>query len=186
MYEIRFHGRGGQGAVMGAEILAKALVKEGKWAITIPAFGFERRGAPVQAYLKFDDKIIRQHTKVWHPDCVVCFDPTVPNSVPIYDGLKENGVMVLCSKKPLEAIKRTPNVKKIALCDAVSIALEVIGRRPPITNTIMLGALSKVVGMVSLKSINYAMEETAFRDAALEKNILAVKKGYDETVIYEL
>jgi len=86
----------------------------------------------------------------------------------------------------VDAIKRTPNVKKIALCDAVGIALEVIGRRPPITNTIMLGALAKAIGMVSLKSINYAMEETAFRDAALEKNILAVQRGYDETVIYEL
>ena len=186
MYEIRFHGRGGQGAVMGAEILAKALVEEGKWAVTIPAFGFERRGAPVQAYLKFDDKVIRQHTNVWFPNCVVCIDPTVPNSVPIYDGLKENGVAVLCTKKPLEAIKLAPNVKKVALCDAVGIALEVIGRKPAITNTIMLGALARTLGMVSLKSINYAMGETAFRDAALEKNILAVKKGYDETVIYEL
>ena len=186
MYEIRFHGRGGQGAVMGAEIMAKALVEEGKYAITIPAFGFERRGAPVQAYLKFDEKIIRQHTNVWYPDCVVCIDPTVPNSVPIFDGIKKNGVVVLCTKKPLEELKLAPNVKTVALCDAVGIALEVIGRRPPITNTIMLGALARAIGKVSLKSINYAMEETAFRDAALEKNILAVKRGYDETVIYEL
>jgi len=89
MYEIRFHGRGGQGAVMGAEILAKALVEEGKWPITIPAFGFERRGAPVQAYLKFDNKIIRQHTNVWYPDCVVCIDPTYPNSSPFMRALKK-------------------------------------------------------------------------------------------------
>jgi phenylglyoxylate dehydrogenase gamma subunit len=186
MYEIRFHGRGGQGAVMGAEILAKALVKEGKYAITIPAFGFERRGAPVQAYLKFSDKVIRQHTNVWFPHCVVCIDPTVPNSVPIYDGLKENGVVVLCTKKRPEEVKVTPNVKKLALCDAVGIALDVIGRRPPITNTIMLGALAKAIGMVSLESLNWAMEETAFRDAALEKNVTAVRRGFDETVIHEL
>ena len=186
MYEIRFHGRGGQGAVMGAEIMAKALVKEGKYAITIPAFGFERRGAPVQAFLKFDSKVIRQHTNVWNPNCVVCIDPTLPNSVNIFEGIKDNGVAVLCTKKPLEAIKIDPRVKKVALCDAVKIALEVIGRRPPITNTIMLGALAKAIGLVSLESINYAMEETAFRDAALEKNILAVKNGYDDTVVYEL
>jgi len=86
MYEIRFHGRGGQGAVMGAEILAKAFLDEGKWAITIPAFGFERRGAPVQAYLKFDEKVIRQHTNVRFPDCVICIDPTLLNSVNIFEG----------------------------------------------------------------------------------------------------
>ena len=186
MYEIRFHGRGGQGAVMGAEILCKALLEEGKYAVTIPAFGFERRGAPVQAFLKFDDKTIRQHTNVRQPDCVVCIDTTVPNSVPIYDGLKENGVVVLCTSKALDAVKLAPNVKKVALCDAVRIALDVIGRRPPITNTIMLGALAKAIGLVKLESLNYAMEETAFRDAALEKNIQAVKKGYDETIVYEL
>ena len=186
MYEIRFHGRGGQGSVMGAEMLAKALLIEGKYAVTIPAFGFERRGAPVQAFLKYDDKVIRQHTNVWKPDCVICIDPTVPSSVPIFDGLKENGVAVLCTKKPLEKLDLPPNVKKVALCDAVTIALEVIGRRPPITNTIMLGATAKALGVVSLESLNEAMEQTAFRDAALEMNIKAVRRGYDETAIYEL
>ena len=104
----------------------------------------------------------------------------------IHDGIKENGVAILCTKKPLEEIKLPPNVKKVALCDAVTIALEVIGRRPPITNTIMLGAAAKVLGVVSLESLNHAMEATAFRDAALEMNIKAVQRGYDETTIYEL
>ena len=112
MYEIRFHGRGGQGSVMGAEMFAKALLREGKYAVTIPAFGFERRGAPVQSFLKYDDKVIRQHTNVRYPDCVICIDPTVPNSIPIYDGIKENGVVILCTKKPLDEIKLHPNVKK--------------------------------------------------------------------------
>ena len=94
MYEVRFHGRGGQGAVMGAEILAKALIEEGKFAVTIPAFGFERRGAPVQSYLKFDDKVIRQHNNVRQPHCVVCIDPTVPNAVDIYQGMRADGVAV--------------------------------------------------------------------------------------------
>jgi phenylglyoxylate dehydrogenase gamma subunit len=184
MYEVRFHGRGGQGAVMGAEILAKALIEEGKFAVTIPAFGFERRGAPVQSYLKFDEKLIRQHNNVRQPHCVVCIDPTVPNSVNIFQGIRENGLVVLCTKKSLERLKLDPNVKKVALCDGVGIALGIIGR--PITNTIMLGAFAKATGLVSLESINYAMGETAFRDAALEKNIIAVKRGYDETTIYEL
>jgi len=76
--------------------------------------------------------------------------------------------------------------KKGRVVRSVGIALEVIGRRPAITNTIMLGAFVKATGLVSLESVNYAMGETAFRDAALEKNILAVKRGYDETKVYEL
>jgi pyruvate ferredoxin oxidoreductase gamma subunit/phenylglyoxylate dehydrogenase gamma subunit len=186
MYEIRFHGRGGQGSVMGAEMFAKALLNEGKYAVTIPAFGFERRGAPVQSYLKFDENVIRQHTNVRYPDCIICIDPTLPSSVPIFDGIKENGVAILCTKKPLEKIELHPNVKKVALCDATTIAVEVIGRRPPITNTIMLGAAAKTLGVVSLESLNVAMKATAFRDAALEMNIKAVQRGYDETKIYEL
>src|SRR5512137_3142581 len=170
MYEIRTHGRGGQGAVMGAEILAKALLKEGKYAVTIPAFGFERRGAPVVAYLKFDDKVIRQHTNVRFPNFVICIDPTLPNSVPIFDGVLENATAVLCTSKGVGDFKFGPNIKKVALCDGVSIAMETIGRS--ITNTIMLGAFVKATGLVTLESINYAMEATAFRDAALEKNII--------------
>ncbi|MBN2466993.1 MAG: 2-oxoacid:acceptor oxidoreductase family protein, partial [Deltaproteobacteria bacterium] len=79
-----------------------------------------------------------------------------------------------------------PNVRKVALCDAVAIALETIGRRPAITNTIMLGAFVKATGVLSIDSVNKAMGEMAFRDAALEKNILAVKRGYDETVVYDV
>jgi len=77
-----------------------------------------------------------------------------------------------------------PKVKKVGLCDGVGIAMETIGRS--ITNTIMLGAFVKVTGLVTLESINYAMEATAFRDAALEKNIIAVKKGFEQTQVYEL
>jgi len=184
MYEIRMHGRGGQGAVMGAEILAKALLEENKYAVTIPAFGFERRGAPVVAYLKFDDKTIRQHTNVRYPNFVVCIDPTLPNSVNIFDGVQSNATAVLCTKKGMGDFNFGPSIKRVGLCDGVGIAMGTIGRS--ITNTIMLGALVKVTGIVSLESINYAMEETAFRDAALEKNIIAVKQGFEQTQVYEL
>ena len=87
MYEIRFHGRGGQGAVMAAKILAKALVDEGKTAKAIPSFGFERRGAPVEAYLRFDDRPIRQTTNIYHPDCIICLDPTLGRAVDIFQGM---------------------------------------------------------------------------------------------------
>lgn len=186
MYEIRMHGRGGQGAVMGAQLLAKALVDEGKYAITVPAFGFERRGAPVVAYLRFDDKVIRQHTNILHPNCIVCIDPTLPQTVNIFEGITDNTTLVLCTKKLFESLTFDPKVKKVGLCDGVGIALEVIGRRPAITNTIMLGALVKTTDIVSLESINNSLGGMGFRDAALEKNIVAVKKGCDDTKVYEL
>lgn len=186
MYEIRMHGRGGQGAVMGAQLLAKALVDEGKYAMTVPAFGFERRGAPVVAYLRFDDKVIRQHTNILHPNCIVCIDPTLPQTVNIFEGITDNTTLVICTKKPLESIPLDPKVKKVGICDGVGIAMEVIGRRPPITNTIMLGAFVKATGAVSVDSILKGLGGMGFRDAALEKNIVAIKKGHDDTKVYEL
>ena len=171
---------------MGAELLAKALVDEGKYSITIPAFGFERRGAPVVAFLRFDDKVIRQHTNIYYPNCVVCIDPTLPQTVNIFEGITDNATLVHCTKKALEELEIDPKVKKVGLCDGVGIALEVIGRKPAITNTIMLGAFVKTTGLVSLESVCSAMGEMAFRDAVLEKNIEAVKRGFEETNVYEL
>jgi len=184
MYEIRFHGRGGQGAVMAGKILAKALVDEGKYCFSVPAFGFERRGAPVASFLRFDDTVIRQHTNIYHPNCVICVDPTLMQSVNIFDGMQEDGVLVQATKKKLERLTIDPKVKKVGLCDAFGIALDVIGR--PITNTIMLGAFVKTTGLAKLDSIKKAMGSVAFKDAALEKNMIAVQRGFDETTVYDL
>ena len=182
MYEIRFHGRGGQGAVLASKILAKALVEEGKHVKAIPAFGFERRGAPVSAFLRFDDKPIRKITNIYNPDCIICLDPTLPNSVDIFQGMNPDGVLVLATKKEKKELDLPDNLNTIGLCDAFGIALNVFGR--PITNSIMLGSLSRTTGMVSLDSLSKGMESVAFRDAALEKNVVAIKRGYDETRVY--
>jgi pyruvate ferredoxin oxidoreductase gamma subunit/phenylglyoxylate dehydrogenase gamma subunit len=140
----------------------------------------------VVAFLRFDDKVIRQHTNIYFPNCVVCIDPTLPQTVDIFDGITDNATLVQCTKKSLEEMQIDPKVKKVGLCNGVGIALEVIGRKPAITNTIMLGAFVKTTGLVSLESINNALGEMAFRDAALEKNIEAVQRGFDETTVYEL
>jgi phenylglyoxylate dehydrogenase gamma subunit len=182
MYEIRFHGRGGQGAVLASKILAKALVEEGRHVKAIPAFGFERRGAPVSAFLRFDDKPIRKITNIYNPDCIICLDPTLPNSVDIFQGMNPDGVLVLATKKEKKELDLPDNLKTIGLCDAFGIALNVFGR--PITNSIMLGSLSRTTGLVSLDSLSKGMESVAFRDAALEKNVVAIKRGYDETRVY--
>ncbi len=184
MYEIRFHGRGGQGAVLASKILAKAIVDEGKYCFSVPAFGFERRGAPVAAFLRFNDKVIRQHTNIYYPNCVICIDPTLMRSVKIFDGMQDDGVLVQATKKSIDRLTLDPKVKKVGLCDAFGIALDVIGR--PITNSIMLGAFVKTTGLAELDSIKKAMGSVAFKDAALEKNMIAVQRGYDETTVHEL
>jgi phenylglyoxylate dehydrogenase gamma subunit len=183
MYEIRFHGRGGQGAVLASKILAKALVEEGKFVKAIPSFGFERRGAPVEAYLRFDNKTIRQNTNIYHPHCVVCLDPTLPRSVNIFQDMREGGVWVQATKKSFDQLKMPENLTRVGVCDAFGIALRIFGR--PITNSIMLGAFAKTTGLVSLGSLRKGMESADFRDAALDKNILAVEQGYENTKVFD-
>jgi pyruvate ferredoxin oxidoreductase gamma subunit/phenylglyoxylate dehydrogenase gamma subunit len=116
----------------------------------------------------------------------VCIDPTLSQTVNIFEGITDNATLVQCTKKSLEEMQIDPKVKKVGLCNGVGIALEVIGRKPAITNTIMLGAFVKTTGLVSLESVHSALGEMAFRDAALEKNIEAVQRGFDETTVYEL
>lgn len=169
---------------MAAKILAKALVEEGKVAKAIPAFGFERRGAPVEAYLRFDDEPIRQVTNIYHPDCVICLDPTLGRAVDIFRKMNSNGVWVQATKKGVDQITVPDCVSQVGLCDAVGIALEIFQR--PITNTIMLGALAKTTGLVSLESLNNGMETVAFRDAMLDQNIAAVRRGYDQTHVHQM
>jgi pyruvate ferredoxin oxidoreductase gamma subunit/phenylglyoxylate dehydrogenase gamma subunit len=184
MYEIRFHGRGGQGAVLASKILAKALVEEGKFVKAIPSFGFERRGAPVAAFLRYDDRIIRQSTNIYNPNCIVCLDPTLPRSVNIFGGMTPNGVWVQATKKGLDQLTIPETIVRVGLCDAFGIALDVFGK--VITNVIMLGALVKTTNLVSMDSLYRGVESVAFRDAALDKNTLAAKRGYEETKVYDI
>jgi pyruvate ferredoxin oxidoreductase gamma subunit/phenylglyoxylate dehydrogenase gamma subunit len=183
MYEIRFHGRGGQGAVLASKILAKALVEEGKHVKAIPSFGFERRGAPVEAYLRFDDKTIRQNTNIYHPHCVICLDPTLPRAVNIFQDMRQGGVWVQATKKSFNQLLRPETLMRAGLCDAFGIALRIFGR--PITNSIMLGAFAKTTGLVSLEALRKGMESAEFRDAALDKNVLAVGEGYENTRVFD-
>ena len=169
---------------MAAKILAKALVEEGKVAKAIPAFGFERRGAPVAAFLRFDDKPIRQVTNIYHPDCIVCLDPTLPRAVDIFAGMNPAGVWIQSTKKKIDQLVIPPSIARVGLCDAIGIALEIL--KKPITNTIMLGVFAKTTGIVSLDSLNNGMETVAFRDAMLEQNIEATRRGFQETSVHDI
>jgi len=184
MHEVRIHGRGGQGAVMACSILAQALIDDGKHAVAIPSFGFERRGAPVAAFLRFADALIRSMTNVYHPDCVVCIDPTVVRTVDIFAGMKPGGTVVLTTKARLDEIKFPITVSRVGLCDAVGIALPIY--RKPVTNVVMLGAFVRTTGLLSLTSLKEALQQMDFRDAGLTENLLAAECGYSETHVHDL
>ena len=182
MHEIRIHGRGGQGTVLAAEILAKALVAEGKHAVAIPSFGFERRGAPVSACLRVDERDIRAMTNIYHPDTLLCIDPTVGRAVNIFDGMAAHGTLVQAAKRPVEELGVPEAVETVGVCDAVGIAMEIFRR--PITNSVMLGAFARTTGLVSLESLREGIEAADFRDAGLAQNLAAVERGYAETKVY--
>ena len=184
MYEIRIHGRGGQGAVMAGGMLASALVLEGKYVVAVPSFGFERRGAPVASYLRLDDREIRQMTNIYHPDCILCIDPTVARAVDVFDGVRDNAVLVQTTARSLEELKFPGRIATLGLCDGVAIALELFGR--PITNTIMLGAFARTTGLVALESLRTAIMESEFRDAGLEQNLAALERGFNATRVHRI
>jgi pyruvate ferredoxin oxidoreductase gamma subunit len=178
MIEVRIHGRGGQGAVTSAELLALTAIEEGKYAQAFPSFGPERRGAPVMAFLRVDDKPIRTREKVYEPDVVVVLDPTVMNITRVDDGLKPDGILVINTNRSAEQIRKEYGfTHRLALADASRIALETLGL--PITNTVMVGALVKATGIVKRDSIAGPLS-VRFGPIA-PKNQKAYERAFDET-----
>ncbi len=179
MIEIRFHGRGGQGAVVASEILATALFKEKKWVQTFPEFGVERRGAPVQAFLRFSETPIRIRYKVYNPDHIVIFDQVLLTQVPVFEGLKEGGWVIINSDfMPKEY--EFPNYS-VATVDATGIAIKYKLGPPtaPIVNTAMLGGILRVLPLVSLETLEESIREYIKKRA--DDNILAMREAYHGT-----
>uniref|UniRef100_A0A7C3SKS5 Pyruvate synthase n=1 Tax=Desulfobacca acetoxidans TaxID=60893 RepID=A0A7C3SKS5_9BACT len=182
MLEIRFHGRGGQGAVTSVELLALAAINEGKFAQGFPSFGPERRGAPVLAFLRIDDHPIRLRCKIESPDVVVILDPSLIRIQKPAADLKKDGLIVLNTNKTLAEVHQQYGfTHRLALVDADTIAREVLG--VPITNTTMLGALIRATGVVSLDSLWHPLKERFGPLAA--KNFDAMKEAYERTVVEE-
>ena len=182
--EIRWHGRGGQGAVTSAELLAKAAIIEGKFAQAFPAFGPERRGAPVVAYNRISpSRAIRIRAGITEPHFVVVLDATVLRVVNVTDGLRDGGTVVVNSSKPASELKSGFKGNwRLACIDAMKIARETLG--VPIVNTTMLGALLKASGVVKAESLIEPLQERFGRLA--ERNINAMKRALEETVVEEL
>ena len=182
MIEIRFHGRGGQGAVTSAELTALAAIEQGKYAQAFPSFGPERRGAPVMAFVRVSEEPIRTREKIYEPDIVVVLDPTLLGIVNVAAGLKEDGVVVLNTTKSAEEVRQASGISaKLALVDASRIAMETMGI--PITNTTLLGAMLKATDLLPLSALEGPLEERFGRIAV--KNIQASQRAYQETVVKE-
>jgi len=182
MKEIRFHGRGGQGAVMGAEMLAYAFVLEGKYASSFPTFDAERRGAPVNAFLRFDDLPIRETHQIYEPDCLMVLDPFIARSGTFFHGLKGDGIAIL--NTPRKELESWPSgLKVLGLVDATALALEAIGRA--VVNTCMLGVISRVTGWVKLESVLQSLQMN-FEGQLLRKNEALVRRGYESVLISEI
>jgi pyruvate ferredoxin oxidoreductase gamma subunit len=177
MIEVRWHGRGGQGAVTSVELLALTAIGEGKYAQGFPSFGPERRGAPVAAFNRIDDHHIKVRSQIYNPDVVVVLDESLIGMVNVADGLKPEGVLIVNTAKTAKEIAEITKFKgKIATVDGSSIAWKELG--VPITNTTMLGAVIKCTNAVKIESVKDPVDHRFGRIA--NKNMAAMKRAYDE------
>ena len=180
MIEIRFHGRGGQGTVVASKILADAISKEGNYVQAYPEFGVERRGAPVIAFIRIDDKPIYDKSRIYRPDHVVVVDPTLIEAIDVTEGLKEGGIIIINSDKKPEELK-FPDKYKVVTINATGIAVKhKLGTlAAPIVNTSIVGAVVKLLKLTKLESVLEAVREGV--PIKPEENAAAAKEAYDKT-----
>ena len=181
MLEIRFHGRGGQGAVIASELLAQAAFLEGKHPQSFPFFGVERRGAPVTAFTRIDDKPIQIRTSITEPDVVVVLDAGLMRTINVTAGLKPDGLLLVNTDLAPDKVP-TGFKGRVATIDATEIALtHGLGTKAmPIVNTAVLGALARASGIVGLESVRKAVFE--FVPAKQEANRRAAEAAYEQVV----
>ena len=175
--EVRWHGRGGQGAVLGASILGTAAaLYEGKYAVSFPSFGAERRGAPVQAFTRISDHVIRSRSQIYHPTKIIVLDDTLLDVIDVTDGAPEGASIFINTRKPAAGLA-IPDYLNVVTLDASAIARDIIG--VTIVNTTMLGALVGATGLVSLDSIKKAIADTLPEKIA-GSNMAAAVAAYEK------
>lgn len=175
MKEIRIHGRGGQGSVTAAELLAVAAFEDGKYSQAFPAFGVERRGAPVMAFVRLDDKIIRLRSQIYEPDYVIVQDATLVDVVDVAKGAKPDGIILVNTEKSPDELNLVTKAS-VKTLDATKLAMDFIGK--PIVNTTLIGAFAGVSGLIRPQSIKNAVMER-FPGKTGEKNAAAIQAAYD-------
>lgn len=181
MLEIRFHGRGGQGAVIGGKILATAVFTEGKYSQAFPAFGVERRGAPVTAFVRIDDKPIRLRQQIYQPDHIIILDQTLMKNPDVFEGLKPGGFVLVNTKHAPDEFRKIIKLheNKIAIINANEIAVRHGLGSPtsPIVNTAILGAFCKVTEICAIETICAAILKGV--PVRPEENAAAARDAYE-------
>lgn len=183
LFEVRMHGRAGQGAKSGSQMLAEAAFKQGKWIQAFPEYGSERRGAPTVSYTRISDKALRTHEPITNPDAVMVFDMGLIRAVPVTAGLNEEvGILIVNTTKSVEEIRQIIGFKgKIYVIDATGISLDLLKIDAP--NVPMLGALVKAANIVPLEAVEEIIKETFLEKIGMEKvekNIRGLHRGYEE------
>jgi pyruvate ferredoxin oxidoreductase gamma subunit len=174
MKELRIHGRGGQGSVTAAELIATAAFEGGVFAQAFPMFGVERRGAPVQAYVRFSDKKVRLRSQIYEPDYIIVQDSTLIRDVNVFAGMKKGGIAIVNTNAP--GGWTPPEGVKVITVDATGIALETLG--VPITNTALMGAFAAASGEISMEAMENAIRQR-FKEEIAKKNIEAARRAYN-------
>ena len=183
VYEVRMHGRAGQGAKSASQMLAEAAFKQGKWIQAFPEYGSERRGAPTVSYTRISDKTLRTHEPIVNPDVVLVFDMGLTRSVPVTSGLNEEaGILIVNTNQSPETIREITNFKgKIFTVDATGISLELMKIDAP--NVPMLGTLVKATEIVTLEALEEVIKDHFLEKIGKEKvdkNIQGLHIGYEE------
>ena len=182
MLEVRWHGRGGQGAKTAAQFLAEAALDLGKYIQAFPEYGPERAGAPIRAFTRIDEKPINIHSPITDPEIVVVIDPTLLESIDVTEGIGDKGILLVNTPESPETMRDKLNFRKgvVATVDATGIALEEIGR--PITNTVLIGALLHTTGWAELDTI-LEVFKNSFSERLLKSNIRCAQRGFEETIV---
>ncbi len=184
--EVRWHGRGGQGAKTASYVLAIASAEQGWEVQAFPEYGAERRGAPMRSYVRISDAPIRLRCAVQHPQIVIVLDDSLLKSENVTDGLEEGAVVIVNTSESPEEVRGKLDYQDVKLCtvDATAISLDTIGRNIP--NTPMLGALAKVSDVVTVEGAQEAVRKqlgTHLRPEVLEANMQAISRAYEEVQV---
>jgi pyruvate ferredoxin oxidoreductase gamma subunit len=180
MFQVRIHGRGGQGVVTAAELLAVAAFDEGRYAQAFPSFGSERMGAPVVSYCRIDDQPIRTREPVMEPDALIIQDVTLIHQVDLFAGLSPDGYLLVNTARTLEelglgAVGRQLPPDHLANCPATDIALEQLGR--PLPNAALIAGFAALTGLLDLASVDQAIRQR-FPGAVGERNVAAADAAF--------
>jgi pyruvate ferredoxin oxidoreductase gamma subunit len=174
IFEIRIHGRGGQGAKTASQFIAEAALGEGKHIQAFPEYGPERAGAPMKAYTRISDKSITTYAPVVHPDIVMVIDPTLVGPIDVAEGLTKDGILMVNTPKSAEEVKEETGFKgKVYTVDATKIAIDTVGRNLP--NTPMLGALVKISNIIPIESIKNSINKKFLKKLGEEKTNATIK-----------